>query len=359
MKAHTLMLFILAPWYCMGQMVISQPTKIAATNSAQMTVSLSGNFLNQTSYTFEALHLTLSLVGDGQTIQGNVTPDSLLLNGGAVSIGGNLTVTSSIEFNSGIATVQSPFIFLYTGTGAGITVDETPGDSYVDGIFYQKGSGDRKFPVGTSVNYAPLEFADLDEGEEPVGVQAHDGLPGGMIEDDVKITKILPTNYWEIFISDPAKINSQVRLPLPLPGEILEGEQAIVVQQVDGRAVSLGTYPSESFVISAGNVTSNIIALAATTEVDITIHELITPHGSFEKNDELEISNIEAFAYNKVIFLDRYGVSLKQWENYTKGTDKDFFKKLGPGNYIVIVEYGESRDSTQRKSQMVTVLRTK
>jgi hypothetical protein len=358
MKVHTLMLFILAPWCCMGQMVISQPTKIAASNSARITASLSGNFVNQTTYTFEPIEFKLSLVGNGQTIQGNLTPDSLVFNGGAVSIAGNLTVTSSIEFNSGIATVESPFIFLYMGTGAGVTVN-SPGDSYVDGIFYQKGSGDRKYPVGTSTNYAPLEFADLDEGEEPVGVQAHDGLPASMIEDDVKITKILPTNYWEIFISDAAKINSQVRLPLPLPGEILDGEQAIVVQEVNGRAVSLGTYPSETYVISAGSVTSNIIALAATTEVDITIHELITPHGSFDNNDELDISNIEAFPYNKVIFLDRYGVSLKTWENYAKGSDKDFFKKLGPGNYIVIVEYGASRESTQRKSQMVTVLRTK
>jgi hypothetical protein len=359
MKIFIIMLFGLMPGCCMAQLVISTPTKLAASNSTQMTMSLSGNFVNETTFTFDAMDLKLSLVGDGQSIQGNVSPDELEFNGGAVSILGNVTVSDSIKFNSGISTVEAPFTFLFTGTGKGVEVDDTAGDSYVNGIFYQKGSGERIYPIGTATNYAPLEFADLREADEPVGVQAHTGSPNGMIDDDVKITRILSTNYWEIFISEPTKINSPVRLPLPLPGEILEGEQAIVVQEVNGRAVSLGTFPSENKVISTGNVTSKTIALAATTEVNITIHELITPHGSFDKNDGLEITNIEAFPFNKVMFLDRYGVSLKQWENYTKGTDQDFFRKLGPGNYIVIVEYGMSRESTQRKSQMVTVLRTK
>ncbi len=346
----------LLPLTCVAQFVVSGNVKFGALPGSRVAISTSGSVVNESDFTFESARLKLSLTGVTQSIDGNFMLDHLIVNGGAISLSGDVGVTSALDFVSGIVTVPATSRFGYNGPAASLTVDGD--DSYVLGTFYQQGGGERLYPVGTESGYAPLEFTDLEESVEPVGVEATPGAPN--LHFEAPITKVLSSFYWQILISDPANINSPVRLPLPSDSEIdAQHESAIVIQDVNGTAQSLGSRASDFNLISDGKVTSSTVAIGATSEIDITIHELITPHGSFDKNDELEISNLQAFAYNKVMLLDRYGVLLKEWENYAKGRDKDYFKKLSPGNFIVIVEYGGSKGSTKKKSQMVTVLRTK
>jgi hypothetical protein len=361
---HIIGIFVfygLLPLTCAAQFVVSGNVQFGAIPGSRVTISTAGDVINESDFTFEVANLKLSLIGSTQTVEGNFVLDHLVVNGQAISLFGNVGVTSALDFISGKITVPATSNFSYRGPSATLIVDQTVpnDDAYVSGAFYQQGGGERLYPVGTESNYAPLQFTDLQETAEPVGVEAIPGAPNLHI-DNPTITKILSTFHWQILISNPANINSPVRLPLPLEGEIdVDNETAIVVQDVNGSVQSLGSHASDLNLISERNVTSTIVAMAATTEIDITIHELITPHGSFDKNDELEISNLQAFTYNKVMFLDRYGVLLKEWENYAKGREKDFFKKLSPGNFIVIVEYGDSKAGTRRKSQMITVLRTK
>lgn len=356
-----LVLSALLPLTCAAQFVISGNVKFGAIPGSRVIISTRGDVINESDYTFEAANVKLSLTGLDQAVEGNFVLDHLTVNGEAISILGNVGVTTRLKFISGLVTVPATSNFGFRGLPDSVTVDQDipNDDAYVIGAFYQQGGGARLYPVGTESNYAPLQFTDLKETDEAVGVEAIAGAPNLLI-DNPTITKILSTFHWQILISDPANINSPVRLPLPLEGEIdTDNESAIVLQDVNGVAQSLGSQASDFNLISARSVTSQTVAMGATTEIDITIHELITPHGSFDKNDELEISNLQAFAYNKVMLLDRYGVLLKEWENYAKGRDKDYFKKLSPGNFIVIVEYGDSKASTKKKSQMITVLRTK
>jgi hypothetical protein len=80
-------------------------------------------------------------------------------------------------------------------------------------------------------------------------------------------------------------------------------------------------------------------------------------------NDELYIENIGKFSFNKVTLLDRWGVMVKEWKNFTNFNDpvnpnqNGFnFTKLSAGNYICIVEYGSEGKMNKKKSQMITVL---
>ena len=342
-----------------SQLVLTDGLVMSTTPQTNIVVSVAGNVVNQSPYTFENTKLSLFLKGSNQQITGNMFVVGLSLVGGTTkTLSGDLTVKSTMELQEGVLVIGDGSNLLFTGNGIGVTASSA-GVSYINGIFYQLGGNERFYPVGTSTGYAPVTFTDISENVEPVGVQAHDGIPP-FIESDPTLTHLLSDFYWEVTISDASKINSQVRVLYP-PSGLADNEQPVVVQDVAGVAENLGAVSSEEkiSVLSARNVTSKVFGLAASTEVEVTIHELITPYGSFDVNDELVISNLEAFAFNKVMFLDRYGVKLKEWENYAKGTDKEYFKKLSPGNYIVIVEFGNSREQTQRKSQMVTILRSK
>ena len=89
------------------------------------------------------------------------------------------------------------------------------------------------------------------------------------------------------------------------------------------------------------------------------VRDLITPYLVDGQNDKLYIEQIDAFDFNTVTLLDRWGVVVKRWEKYTNDIPYDF-SQLGPGNYIVVVEYGNLAEggTINKVSQMVTVLKT-
>jgi hypothetical protein len=73
----------------------------------------------------------------------------------------------------------------------------------------------------------------------------------------------------------------------------------------------------------------------------------------------LRVYNIGNFKYKKVKLLDRYGVLIKEWgDDFDIVVESWDFKKLSPGNYICIAEYGNSPEEMKSVTQMVTVLRS-
>jgi hypothetical protein len=119
-------------------------------------------------------------------------------------------------------------------------------------------------------------------------------------------------------------------------------------------------------ITSRKKVTKPFVAIAGSVEVDLVIHDIITPFMEDGVNDFLYVQNIDKFMVNKVTLLDRWGVPVHEWKNFTNYTDpltpnQDGydFKKLSPGSYICIVEYGDGETGMSKKSQMVTVLKAK
>jgi hypothetical protein len=117
-------------------------------------------------------------------------------------------------------------------------------------------------------------------------------------------------------------------------------------------------------ITSRRSVTKPVLAIGGSREVELVIHDIITPFSPGE-NDYLVIDNIEKFLINKVTLLDRWGGRVHNWTNFTNygppflNPDGFDFKTLSPGSYICIVEYGDADVGFSKKSQMVTVLKVK
>jgi hypothetical protein len=348
----------LIPLATHAQVVISAGTALGMSNTPDVIIQATGNINNGSTVDFSAANLFIDLAGGDQQIFGNWTVNGLRLSSaGNKTLTGSLTVTQALQFQAGFLIPQAGKI-LYTGSTDNLEVVD---GSYVKGIFFQAGTGDRKFPVGTSSAFAPLRFSDIQIGDE-IGVEAFDADPG--LIPDVGLLSVSNNRYWLITMTDLTQIgtiNSPVSLSLN--GVVIPPDNApAVVQAADlnTQAVSLGNFSNDpDFVTSKDPVTAPLLTIGITTEIVVRVRDLITPFGSAGVNDKLYIENIERFDFNRVTLLDRWGVPVKKWEHYTNDVEYDF-GKLSPGNYICVVEYGDDVEgnNTQKITQMVTVLKT-
>jgi hypothetical protein len=98
--------------------------------------------------------------------------------------------------------------------------------------------------------------------------------------------------------------------------------------------------------------------------ISLVIRSFLTPNDADDQNNVLYIENIEFFPQNTVKLIDRWGVPIKSWTNFSNYTSPvadqgDFnFTDLEIGNYVCIVEYinpvsGKKKD----QSQMISVLK--
>jgi hypothetical protein len=255
--------------------------------------------------------------------------------------------------------------FLFTGPAENIVVRDND-HAYVDGTFYQVGGGNRIYPVGIGLTYAPLNFEDMHtEATDTIGIEIKTGAPKFDNNDfaDGSVAEVAKDHFWEIVpgITTPiSKIKSVVRLGVNSIN-LTEGSKIVLQSEVDGSdAKNLGfQFDSEGFVKSLREVTAPILAVGRVDEVIVTIYELITPFGSPGHNDYLQIQNIGSFTHKRVLLLDRYGVLIKEWgDNFDTDVQAWDFKKLSPGNYICVAEYGNSNDDMKKQTQMITVLRS-
>lgn len=356
MRLYTAILLLLAPCSSFAQVVFNGGVNVATQFGTKVSVHATGDLLNASSTEFENSNMQIILAGSDQQVQGTFDISRLeLMGSGEKLLTGYLHVRDELAFTEGILKISASGKLLFSGYAENITAND---NSFVLGPLYQRGGGVRFYPIGTESGYAPVIFTSVQEQEDEIGVLAIDGAPP-ITANNPKINRVLTKNHWQIIATDISTLGSSVKLPRPDPAELNTDEQAIVIEDRSGIAHSLGAVFSDEFVVSADVVTSNIVALATTTELSLTIKQLLTPFGSSGENDDLHIVNLQAFDHNKVMLFDRYGVLLKTWTNYTNGSNPEFFKTLSPGHYIVVVEYGTDESEVMTKSGMITVLRGK
>jgi hypothetical protein len=257
---------------------------------------------------------------------------------------------------------------LYTGSADNISGDETGtfDDSYVIGPFTVLAGGKNFFPVGTSqLGYTPATL-EQGNGTDEIAIEAVDGDANFILDES--IPEIDHSHYWQITTTDLAGLNTKITLSLNgIPA--FNSDYSPVVLQADAIASTPDNLLSVTdgvLITSKKIVTKPVIAIGASVEVNVVIHDIITPFLVDNANDQLYIENIDKFLANKVTLLDRWGVLVKEWTNFTNytdpitpNTDGYDFKKLSPGNYICIVEYGDPDIGFSKKSQMITVLKAK
>lgn len=347
----------------LAQLVIRSGTNISFNQTPDIIIQMVGDLNTNGATDFANAKLQLNLAGAAQSVSGNLFVTTLrLTTGGNKTINNTLTVSEAIEFTAGILTPGNSGKILFTGNGSSITGGNIT--SFVNGSFYQTGGGYRLFPIGYTdegVVYAPAIF-------ENSGVGAGDEMSVEVIGDDPSLTfdntrlnAVDNSRYWEITTPDISAVNSRVSLGIEGIVQTSDGSFAVVeAESVGVEATSLGfSFLDASLVTSRGEVTKSILAVGVVPEIIVLVHDLITPFLLDGANDKLTIDQIDQFDFNTVTLLDRWGGLVKRWENFTNEVDYDF-SRLSPGNYIVVVEYGNLAEGSVvgKVSQMVTVLKT-
>lgn len=348
---------------CLAQFVILDETKFAASENAIIAIETASDLEAADTKELNRANIIVTLNGTDQKIKGSWTVDTLhIQNGTITSVEGMVTVTGKMNFANGIlqpidfsATNKSKIIF--TGEGRNL-LWEVGNNSFVNGEFFQAGEGKRTFPVGSLEDdlIATLILEDVQTDNE-VGVRLVADDPG------FATSPILPQidvgKYWLINTADLVEL--ETRVGIPTEGITLVGKQDYVVAQADGPnqvAENLGNSSDKNgFAYSDGRVSKPLIVLATSEEVRLTIRDLITP--SAKVNNRMVIDNIDAFQENRVRLLDRWGSLIHEWQNFTNDNNDFDFSTLTPGNYICVVECWNEGASRVKRSQMITVIKTR
>jgi hypothetical protein len=329
-----------------AQVTISPDTKLRING----TIMIKGAVNNQSTQT-ELNTADVLLSGSNQTISTTIPVElkSLTITGGGTkTVNGFWSVNETLSLTNGIVQVSPSAKLTYNGA-APLQGNES---AYVTGPFYYSGSGRLFFPIGTVTRYAPAIIENASSGEYGIRVIASDPLFA--LPDNIE--SYYQGHYWEM---DPAP-NATMSFSLSGMESFLEGNAPVVLEAPapGGIASSLSGTTANTFVTSSQPVSQPIAGIGATPEFRLTIHDMITPYTQDDVNDKLYIRNIELTTSNKVRLLDRYGVVVREWTNYTNDNEVDF-QQFSPGNYICVVEYTTPGGSTKQSAKgMVTILKT-
>ncbi len=320
-----------------------------STIEVQGVIAVNGSVNNASALTgLTSAEMVLS--GTNQTITTTtpITVQKLEVNGGGVkTLHGDWSVTSSLVLTDGVVTIGPNAKLLYSGTER--AVGNT--SSWINGFLYIQGSGELFYPIGTSTTYAPAFVTSVPAGEHAIRVVSGDaavGLPTG-------VDGYFSGHYWET-----KGVEGRVGLSINgLENFLTDGAPVVLESEGAGAlATSLSGTLSGSFIESVHAATSPILAIGRTAEFNLVIHDLITPYVQDGANDKLFVRNIEMTTSNTVKLLDRWGVLVKEWTDYSNDVDFDF-STLSPGNYICIVEYvSPGNPSTAIAKGMVTILKS-
>ena len=353
-----------------AQFVVSSGTDLATSTKTQIGFN---NNLIINSNTASLANVTLILTGSDQTLTNGRTGSAIELGGLIVDGGGtkNLSggtweVNGNMAFIDGIVVPQtgSNGKIVHTSTTAAIGDIEVSitNQSYVNGIFYSKGTGARLFPIGNS-GYFPALLTNVTQGDVEVGMQVANQNASLTFGSD--ILSVFTGQYWQLIDPSNTLVGSKVSLSSLGAGSYIDpniGTVIIAASDKGTEGVSLGGSPSNDFIIGATviKVTDRIFTLGKISSelVKVSVHNLITPLND-NANDYLFIENLDIFSDNTVMLLDRWGTLVREWKNYSNAAASSNaaydLSKIATGNYICIVEYKDGT-KTKKLSQMVTII---
>jgi hypothetical protein len=341
-----------------GQLTIRAGTTFGFNDRPDIYMDAAGNITTNDADISDA-NFHLNIISN-LAITGYLPVTVLRLTNGNVAVNNTLAIGQGIEFSSGLLTPGVNGRIVYAGESANLTGASQ--NSFVNGTFYQTGGGHKFYPVGSGSLFAPATFDNIGT-TEAIGVRLVESSANLSVPSS-DVISIIDSHYWELVADDPSfidAVNTRVSLSLNNIPSLSEGSYAVMEAASTGSTATNLRYFSidDSQVTSLDVVTNPIITIGNIKEITLKVRDLITPYLVDGENDKLYIEQIDAFDFNTVTLLDRWGVVVKRWEKYTNDIQYDF-SQLGPGNYIVVVEYGNLAEggTLNKVSQMVTVLKT-
>jgi hypothetical protein len=351
---------------CTSQIISTSNSQLVTGADSEIAIKTTGNV--SIAQDISNAKIYLELFGASQTISETLTVRKLILSGiGDKTIDKNLNITEGIDFRLGTLKPSVSSKLVYSGSFDGITGGND--NSYVDGFFFNQTDGARLFPVGASgLGYAPATIL-TGNSQREIGMRLVNQSANFVAAADSEVKKLENTHYWEVSASNVADIASRVTLSLKGVDETFADNDglSLAVVQADntGEVVDgLGSSVYDNSTVTSENVfTKSLLGIGASEKIVVSVIDIITPRVD-QHNDFLKIINIEKFDVRKVKLLDRYGFSIKEWNDFTNYDDLNTpnqdgfdFNKLTSGNYICVVEYGNAGSGTQSIQQMVSVIK--
>jgi len=313
------------------------------------TMSLNSSLINSST---DSDFSESNLVIQGTTVEVS-TPQPTVISSiqvsetGVKTFSGNWEVSDQLVLTDGILKIANGSKLIYAGSSA-LTGQSS---SFIDGFLYHRGSGRMYFPIGSGTQYSPAVLENPEQGEYGIRVVPQD--PSFAITAPVEAH--FTGQYWEV-VGSP---NSTISLSLNGMDSFLDGKTPVVLEAAatSSIATSLSGTVADNFVVSAESISQPIVGVGALAEFTLVIHDLVTPFTKDEVNDKIYVKNIDLTTSNKVKLIDRYGVVVGEWTNYSNDIDYDF-QKFSPGNYLCIVEYYLPESSAKSVVKgMITILK--
>jgi len=368
---YLIFLILIISHISMAQGLINQGAVISINNGAILsiqgdatnngTIINNGNFLvsgfwvNNQTYEPGTGDFTLNSSGD-QIVNHNAQSFTrLVINGGGNKFFlADLEIIESLDLTNGHLISQNG-ARIYVAENA--IVREGTNQAHVVGPFYQRGNGDKLFPVGNGSLYLPLLLAGVENNTDAIGVLLFE--PNPVNQNNESITAINTSRAWSIDLSTSNNSTALVELPLVNDSFITDINEALVAfaAQGENRYLSLGNAassgnPLAGFVRSAQRVNnSGFVSTAYFSSEEFTpptpeVYNVVTPNGD-DKHDFLKILHIEYYPQNTVHIFNRWGDELFTLQGYNNA-DKIFSGKanikhkndLPEGTYYYVIDDG-------------------
>lgn len=357
------------------QTVIKAGTGVSATLGTSLATSqgITNSSANTDLKNLRLVMTNSSLVA--LTSSTDIELSEITMKGSAVTgIRGTWTVNKNITLTSGhiyVSKANANDQLIYTGTS---DLAEGSNQSFIGGAFYMVGTGTRTFPIGNADGYFPVRLDAVKDKDVMIGFEVVKGDPNLDSQLPVDISEVLKDRYWELttkpslssttsggrFTGSPISVSTNQLANFIQVGDNLP---QLVELDTDGLVKNLAGVVKDPYLVVSRSISSKGTLYAIgkkagdITKIEIAVAEVMTPNAD-NKNDALYVENISLFPENTVTLLDRYGVKVKQWQNFQNGNTEFDFSTLGPGNYVCIVEYTDPNTQDRLKTtQMVTVLK--
>jgi len=316
-------------------------------------IQINGLWQNNASYQPGTGQLTLAS-NQPQVINHNDQSFTRLTisGGGQKTFGADIHIVNELDMNNGIL-VSSGNAKIIIEDGAAIVGGSV--SSYIDGLVYHVGNGDKYFPVGNSSEFLPVELTDVKGSNPTIGVLIKTPNPNTSISGG--LSAVSSKQYWQLDVLNGTFTGSPVILPVVNETLLDSIQQAVVAQAstFDAPYESLGQAIFSGNTLS-GTVTSSLEA----TDLFLTVGKVVSEPGTTLNifnavssngdgiNDFFKIINIESFPENVVTIYNRWGDKIFNMKGYNN-SDKIFNglsnvggqDKLIAGTYYYVIDKGD------------------
>jgi gliding motility-associated-like protein len=368
------LVFFLAFYSAKAQFIVQSGTKMTSLPT-DIVINSAGNVnLGDDNFNLTNANLAIALKGAAILTHSHATRfsiDSLRIDGGNVALQGTWVVSKGITLKNGklgvnpIAPLNAKLFF--TGEEVGSTTGNS--NSYIVGPMFTAGtSSSRYYPIGNANGFYPAQLSGVGDAAALLRMEcfAVSGTPPIQLTDLTSqfedIDDLVTDRYYQFNVYSASSFaGSTISLSLNNTQSIIDpSKNKPVVVELDSllKLSDLQGSLNNLFVQSASNTApkGGKYMIAASKDVTIKIHRLITPNGDGQ-NDNLVIEGIDLYPNNKITLLDRWGGVYLTKEGFASSqTDIDYTKLIN-GNYICIVEYTDSKGTHKPKPQMITVLK--